>query len=157
MLTLKKPSEKSVSIFGLCAGTIVALGAAGGQLWTVTLLVFDLSLGDFEGSVLGASALASILLIGYAFVSVWGFLEQGTKEKKEKDPLESPVPVEVVAAAIVAAAEMDGKVTRKGIEKLLKKLTTPKEPEATLGSPLSLPSGHCKTVRRSREDVPKGR
>ncbi len=62
---------------------------------------------------------------------MWGFLEQGTKEKKEKDPLESPVPVEVVAAAIVAAAEMDGKVTRKGIEKLLKKLTTPKEPDTS--------------------------
>jgi len=123
VVTLKKPTEKSVTILGLCAGTIVALGAAGGQVWTITLLVSDLSIGDGARVIVWvACVLASALLMGYVYVSLTGLLELGTKRELDKDALASASP-EVVGATVIAAATTGRPLTHESVTAMLKTIT----------------------------------
>jgi hypothetical protein len=131
VLALRKPSAKSVSILGLCAGSVVALGAAGGQVWTVTLLLVDLSIGGTARNfVIAACAAATVLLVIYAVVSITGFLDQGTK-LDESDPLAPPANAELVAASVVAAAMSGSGVSRQKVLDLLAELLTKPSAEVT--------------------------
>jgi hypothetical protein len=121
VFTLKKPSERYITIGGLCAATVVGLGAAGGQVWSLTILVSDLDLGLVgQALVWVGCVLASALLFGYAFVSLYGLLEKGTKAS------DTPPPVEVIAAAITAAATTHRDVSYAKVTELLEGLRRPK-------------------------------
>jgi hypothetical protein len=128
-LTFRRPIDKEITILGLCAGTTIALWAAAGQVWAITRLVTDLSLGDNAQRGVWAGCIgASVLLVLYGCVSVYGLLAQGTHVEEEKDPLASPLSAELAAAAIVAAATKGQAVTHKTVTDMLKALAPPPEP-----------------------------
>jgi uncharacterized membrane protein len=106
-LTIRKTTDTEISIGGLLAGTAVALGAAGGQVAAIAWLLSGVDLGRIGWWVaLGAASLAGVLLVAYGYFSTLGLLRQGTKASPDKDPLASPAPVEIAAAAIGAIATM---------------------------------------------------
>lgn len=136
VLTVKRPGKKGIAIAGLCAGYVVALAAAGGQVWALTLLVVNLDIG-FTGRflvVLGGVC-ASTLLATYGAVTLRDLLIQGTEVPKD-DPLEQhPLPVEIVAAAVGAAtAGRVGDVTHDEVEELVHRLEGPEEPAGQAGN-----------------------
>jgi uncharacterized membrane protein len=112
VLGLRKPEQSDVTVFGLLAGAVVALAAAGGQVWAVTLLfadvdlaieVFGIGIGDWW--IFVAAGLATALLVLYAMVSLAGFIQQGTRpEEPAPGPLEAWDSPEALAAAIVVAS-----------------------------------------------------
>jgi hypothetical protein len=129
VLTLRRPTDKEITILGLCAGTTIALWAAAGQIWAITRLVTNLSLGDnAQRSVWAGCIGASVLLVLYGCVSVYGLLAQGTHAEGEKDPLAAPPTADLVAAAIVAAAAKGQAVTHKTVTDMLKALAPPQAP-----------------------------
>lgn len=124
VLALRRPGASEVSIGGLLAGTTIGLWAAGGQVWAITWLLADLDLGVDRTVVPALAVVASALLVVYAYTSITGFLVQGTAAKAPADPLKSPVPVEVLAAAIVAAGtDQPDRVTRERVEDVLAQLS----------------------------------
>ncbi len=124
VLALRRPGASEVSIGGLLAGTTIGLWAAGGQVWAITWLLADLDLGVDRTVVPALAVVASALLVVYAYTSITGFLVQGTAAKAPADPLKSPVPVEVLAAAIVAAGtDHPDRVTRERVEDVLAQLS----------------------------------
>jgi hypothetical protein len=151
VLTLKKPSSASVSAIGLCAGTVVALGAAGGQVWTIAILLNDLKInGLAEGVVWAATAAATALLIGYAWVSLAGLLEQGTETKPDVDPLAPPASVEVVASAVAAAAAIYNMADYATVSLILNALKPPPAPPARRANLLAAePAGFQALQERS--------
>ncbi len=125
VLAIRRSGSQYISIGGLLAGSIVAFGAAAGQVWAVTFLLKDAGLHFVFWIVLVAAVLASALLVVYAVTSVIGLLTQGTATKPNEEPLSSPVQTEIAAAAIVAEAiHANGEVTRSKVEALLTDLTT---------------------------------
>jgi hypothetical protein len=67
VLTLKKNGKKDIGATGLCAGYVVAFGAAGGQVWTITLLVLNLKIGAAANALVWIAAiLTSLILVAYA-------------------------------------------------------------------------------------------
>lgn len=124
VLALRRPGASEVSIGGLLAGTTIGLWAAGGQVWAITWLLADLDLGVDRTVVPALAVVASALLVVYAYTSITGFLVQGTAAKAPADPLKSPVPVDVLAAAIVAAGtDHPDRVTRERVEDVLAQLS----------------------------------
>lgn len=124
VLALRRPGASEVSIGGLLAGTTIGLWAAGGQVWAITWLLADLDLGVDPTVVPALAVVASALLVVYAYTSITGFLVQGTAAKTPADPLKSPVPVEVLAAAVVAAGtDHPELVTRSRVEDVLAQLS----------------------------------
>ncbi len=127
VLTVKNPDEAETSIGGLLAGTSVALGAAGGQVWAVTLALHDVDLGAAGTLKWIAAGLATLLLVGYAFTSVYGLLTLGATSVAVGDPLSPPPAPELVAAAILAAAG-DGQVTHQSVTEVLTALRPAQAP-----------------------------
>lgn len=124
VLALRRPGASEVSIGGLLTGTAIGLWAAGGQVWAITWLLTDLDLGVDRTVVPALAVVASALLVVYAYTSITGFLVQGTAVKTPADPLKSPVPVEVLAAAITAAGtEHPERVNRAQVEGVLAQLS----------------------------------
>jgi hypothetical protein len=78
VLTIKKPRDKETSILGLLGGTAVALGAAAGEIWAITIALNDVSLGAADVIKWIAAVTATALLAGYGWTSVNGLLSQGT-------------------------------------------------------------------------------
>jgi uncharacterized membrane protein len=128
VLALKWPSASETTIAGLLAGTFIALGAAGGQIWAVTLALRAVDLG--EGNLLKyiGAGLATALLILYAITSVLGLLKQGTTTNVP-DPVARPFSDAVVAAAVLAASQ-DGSPTHEAVTAVLDALA-PSEPPPT--------------------------
>ena len=118
VIMLKKTGKKDIGATGLCAGYVVAFGAAGGQVWAVSLLVLSLEIGTWPTRIVWIAAIVtSLLLATYAARSLWDLLVQGTADN-DTDPLEHPLPVEVVAAAVSVAANSQH-VTRSDVEGVL--------------------------------------
>jgi uncharacterized membrane protein len=134
VVAIRRETAREVSIGGLLAGTAVALGAAGGQIWAVTWLLKPVDLGGLSYDNVRAGAwVATALLLLYAWMSIMGFLKQGTAPDTEVDPFATPVSPEVVAAALaVIGANGPDNITRRRVRGLLKKLEPPK-PEAADG------------------------
>jgi hypothetical protein len=104
-------------------------------VWTITILLTGLRLGGVaEHFIWGACVAASALLVIYAWTSLLGFLIQGTKPDDD-DPLASPAPVEVVAAAIVAAGARDEPLTYTNLTNLLHALLKPPTAEEAVTGP----------------------
>jgi hypothetical protein len=126
--TLRMPSSEFIAIGGLLLGT--ALGAAGGQVWTVTALLSDVDLGDVGGTaVTVAKWAATALLVLYGFFSVFGFLRQGTAEL-DPDPLAAAT-AEIATAAIGAAAATGQPLTYENVTTLIGELVKPDEDDET--------------------------
>jgi hypothetical protein len=92
--------------------------------------------GIGSGAVAIAAILAGLLLVAYGYFSTIGLLRQGTANAPDKDPLASPVPVEIAAAAIGAtvatggAKDLDYEHVTGLIDKLVKPSTKQAVPEA---------------------------
>ncbi|MGW0572133.1 hypothetical protein [Streptomyces tauricus] len=67
-----------VRVPGFVAGSVLALGAAGGQLWVILLAARDLELGWIgSGGLYGLGAMASFLLAVYAVTNTLVSLNKG--------------------------------------------------------------------------------
>jgi hypothetical protein len=130
VLTLRTPGSPDVTAGGLLASSVIAFGAAGGQVWAIAVLLQDLDLGFAEVWVWVAAGLASLMLAAYAYTSLTGLLSIGTKPPPPEPS--KRVPESVYAAAIVAAASPNASVVdSKAVEKLL---------SAVLAEPAAVPA-----------------
>jgi hypothetical protein len=144
VLTIKKAGAKEINVAGLLAGSAIAFGAAGGQIWAVTLLLNDVDLGVAKLILWIAAVLASLLLLSYAFRSLLDVLITGT-EPKADDSLSASVPSEIYAAAIgVAAGTGHGPVTFAEVEAILERLKPPTDKPKR--APARGPGGHDRNL-----------
>ena len=79
VLAIRRPEDEEVTVGGLLAGSSVALGAAGGQVWAVSWVLQDVDLGIPGWCAWLAAVLATLLLLLYTNTSLTGILLQGTK------------------------------------------------------------------------------
>ena len=79
VLALRGKDSSETTVGGLLAGTVVALGAAGGQIWAITIELDSVNLGVIDSGKYVVAVLASMLLALYAFTSIRGLLKQGTE------------------------------------------------------------------------------
>jgi hypothetical protein len=127
VLTVQKPGRSDVTVLGLLGGCAVAFGAAGGQIWTLTLVLDAVDLGVGNVILWVAAIGASLLLTFYAAVSVYGLLFAGLDATEE--PLTKTVDPAVYAPAIEVAAARPGKeLDHEAVEEILKKLKVTDQP-----------------------------
>jgi hypothetical protein len=136
-LTVRKSDQNEFTSGGLLAGSVVALGAAGGQVWAVYFGLGDVSLGRGHGVLEVAAIGATALLVAYGFFSINNLLTIGTQ--KAPDVWASPPAVEIAAAALIAASQQ-GPLSRAAVEHVL----TVMEPR-----PPSTPGRKARTPVRS--------
>jgi hypothetical protein len=120
VLTVQKPGGSDVTVLGLLGGCAVAFGAAGGQIWTLTLVLGEVDLGVGDEILWVAAIAASLLLAFYAVMSVYDLLVTGLDTAKA--PLTKTVDPEVYAAAIEVAAARGGTLNHDVVEGVLQQL-----------------------------------
>jgi hypothetical protein len=99
VLAIKRPGTPGITIAGLLSGSAVAFAAAGGQVWTVAVLLSDVDLGFGDAIVWVAAVAATAMLIAYACTSLLDLLLEGTKPDEAAPPAAAQaVTLEVLAA-----------------------------------------------------------
>lgn len=92
ILALRGTGSTETTVGGLLAGTVVALGAAGGQIWAITIELETVNLGVIDWGKYIVAGLASLLLALYAFTSIRGLLKQGTEGEDKALKSQSALP-----------------------------------------------------------------
>jgi hypothetical protein len=120
---------------GLLLGAIVALAAAGGQLWTITLLLFDANLSNNADEAIWIGAVVTTLVLAaYSVISLVGTLDIGFYP----DPVDPIAPTPEVVAAAVTALSRGGhhQPTRAEVTAFLKSVTDPEASKILWGEPM---------------------
>jgi uncharacterized membrane protein len=92
VLALRGTDAAETTVGGLLAGTVVALGAAGGQIWAITIELESVNLGVVNWGKYVVAVLASLLLALYAFTSIRGLLKQGREGEGKALKSQSALP-----------------------------------------------------------------